>query len=100
MNVHYCFCTVLPFNHYIFIFLYLPYVGGEVSGEVTKPTYGCQVTIHSEQEKQIMKIYRREEKRERKRGKGTDESDSSDGVMPFDPREMRAQRYLIPKPFS
>ncbi|XP_039972901.1 activating signal cointegrator 1 complex subunit 3 [Xiphias gladius] len=60
--------------------------------EMTKPIYGCQVTIQSEQEKQMMKMYRREEKRERKRGKGTDDSDSSDAVMPFDPREMRAHR--------
>nr|XP_046256523.1 activating signal cointegrator 1 complex subunit 3 [Scatophagus argus] len=71
---------------------YQPEMGRKVSGEVTKPTYGCQVTIQSEQEKQMMKMYRREEKRERKRGKGTDDGDSSDAVMPFDPREMRAQR--------
>uniref|UniRef100_A0A4W6ERX7 Activating signal cointegrator 1 complex subunit 3 n=1 Tax=Lates calcarifer TaxID=8187 RepID=A0A4W6ERX7_LATCA len=60
--------------------------------EMTKPIYGCQVTIQSEQEKQMMKMYRREEKKERKRGKGTDDSDASDAVMTFDPREMRAQR--------
>ncbi|XP_044063670.1 activating signal cointegrator 1 complex subunit 3 [Siniperca chuatsi] len=71
---------------------YPPDVSRKVSGEVTKPTYGCQVTIQSEQEKQMMKMYRREEKRERKRGKGTDDSDSSDAVLTFDPREMRAQR--------
>ncbi|KAM8869339.1 activating signal cointegrator 1 complex subunit 3 isoform 2-T4 [Spinachia spinachia] len=63
-----------------------------VSGEVTKPTYGCQVTIQSEQEKLMMKMYRREEKRERKRGKGIEDSDSSDAVLTFDPREMRTQR--------
>uniref|UniRef100_A0A4W6ERU2 Activating signal cointegrator 1 complex subunit 3 n=1 Tax=Lates calcarifer TaxID=8187 RepID=A0A4W6ERU2_LATCA len=57
-----------------------------------EPIYGCQVTIQSEQEKQMMKMYRREEKKERKRGKGTDDSDASDAVMTFDPREMRAQR--------
>lgn len=45
----------------------------------------------------MMKMYRREEKRERKRGKGTDDNDSSDAVMPFDPREMRHQRYIIPR---
>ncbi|XP_056902456.1 activating signal cointegrator 1 complex subunit 3 isoform X2 [Takifugu flavidus] len=56
------------------------------------PTYGCQVTIQSEQEKQMMKIYRREEKKERKKGKGAEESDSSEAVMAFDPREMRALR--------
>uniref|UniRef100_A0A8C4NRA2 Activating signal cointegrator 1 complex subunit 3 n=1 Tax=Dicentrarchus labrax TaxID=13489 RepID=A0A8C4NRA2_DICLA len=71
---------------------YPPDVSRKVGGEVSKPTYGCQVTIHSEQEKQMMKMYRRGEKRERKRGKGTDDSDSSDAVMPFDPKEMRAQR--------
>uniref|UniRef100_A0A8C9Y3Z0 Activating signal cointegrator 1 complex subunit 3 n=1 Tax=Sander lucioperca TaxID=283035 RepID=A0A8C9Y3Z0_SANLU len=64
----------------------------KASGEVTKPTYGCQVTIQSEQEKQMMKLYRREEKRERKRGKGIDDSDSSDAALTFDPREMRIQR--------
>lgn len=63
-----------------------------VGGEVTKPTYGCQVTIQSEQEKQMMKMYRREEKRERKRGKGMDDGDCSDAALNFDPREMRTQR--------
>ncbi|KAM9353179.1 activating signal cointegrator 1 complex subunit 3 [Symphorus nematophorus] len=70
---------------------YPPDVSRKVGGEV-KPAYGCQVTIQSEQEKQMMKMYRREEKRERKRGKGTDESDLSDAFVSFDPREMRAQR--------
>uniref|UniRef100_A0A3Q3RSP6 Activating signal cointegrator 1 complex subunit 3 n=1 Tax=Mastacembelus armatus TaxID=205130 RepID=A0A3Q3RSP6_9TELE len=64
----------------------------KVSGEMTKPTYGCQVTIQSEQEKQMMKMYRREEKRERKRGKGTDDCDSSDAALAFVPKEMRAHR--------
>ncbi|XP_019946883.1 activating signal cointegrator 1 complex subunit 3 [Paralichthys olivaceus] len=60
--------------------------------EMSKPIYGCQVTIQSEQEKQMMKMYRREEKKERKRGKGTDDGDISDAFMTFDPREMRAHR--------
>uniref|UniRef100_A0A3P9B0X6 Activating signal cointegrator 1 complex subunit 3 n=1 Tax=Maylandia zebra TaxID=106582 RepID=A0A3P9B0X6_9CICH len=64
----------------------------KVSAEVTKPTYGCQVTIQSEQEKQMLKMYRREEKKERKRFKGGDEGDSTDALLTFDPREMRAQR--------
>lgn len=63
-----------------------------MSAEGSKPTYGCQVIIQSEQEKQLMKTFRREEKRERKRGKGADDMDSSDAMMNFDPREMRAQR--------
>lgn len=84
----------------MFVLVFPPDVGRKVSGEVAKPAYGCQVTIHSEQEKQMMKMYRREEKRERKRGKGIDDGESSDAVMPFDPREMRAQRYIIsPKTF-
>uniref|UniRef100_A0A7N5ZVM2 Activating signal cointegrator 1 complex subunit 3 n=1 Tax=Anabas testudineus TaxID=64144 RepID=A0A7N5ZVM2_ANATE len=71
---------------------YPPDMMKKISSEMTKPTYGCQVTIQSEQEKQMMKMYRREEKREKKRGKGTDDGDSSDAVMAFDPREMRAHR--------
>lgn len=65
----------------------------KVSGEGSMPTYGCQVTIQSEQEKQLMKTYRREEKRERKRGKGIDDIESIDSTITFDPREMRVQRY-------
>ncbi|KAM9426396.1 activating signal cointegrator 1 complex subunit 3 [Pholidichthys leucotaenia] len=67
-------------------------VSRRVGSEMTKPSYGCQVTIQSEQEKQMMKMFRREEKKERKRGKGCDDTDSSDAMMSFDPREMRAQR--------
>ncbi|XP_068188978.1 activating signal cointegrator 1 complex subunit 3 isoform X2 [Antennarius striatus] len=69
-------------------------IARKVTGDITKPTFGCQVTIYSEQEKQVMKMYRREEKRERKRVKGADDGDSSDALMTFDPREMRAQREL------
>uniref|UniRef100_A0AAQ5X6T8 Activating signal cointegrator 1 complex subunit 3 n=1 Tax=Amphiprion ocellaris TaxID=80972 RepID=A0AAQ5X6T8_AMPOC len=64
----------------------------KISGEVTKPAYGCQVTVLSEQEKQMIKMYRREEKKEKKRAKGTDDADSSEAVLTFDPREMRTQR--------
>ncbi|XP_061675544.1 activating signal cointegrator 1 complex subunit 3 isoform X3 [Syngnathoides biaculeatus] len=64
----------------------------KLSDEVTRPAYGCQVTIHSEQERHLMKIFRREEKRERKRGKGTDDVECSDAILNFDPKEMRTQR--------
>lgn len=64
----------------------------KASAEVAKPAYGCQVTIQSELEKQMMKLHRREEKKERKKGKGADEGDASDAVLNFDPREMRALR--------
>lgn len=74
-----------------------PDVSRKVSGEMTKPAYGCQVIIQSEKEKQMMKIYRREEKKEKKRTKGSDDGDFSEAVMTFDPKEMRAQRYITSK---
>ncbi|XP_032413978.1 activating signal cointegrator 1 complex subunit 3 isoform X1 [Xiphophorus hellerii] len=74
---------------------YLPDVSRKVSGEMTKPAYGCQVIIQSEKEKQMMKIYRREEKKEKKRAKGSDDGDFSEAVMTFDPKEMRAQREHV-----
>uniref|UniRef100_A0A8B9HG16 Activating signal cointegrator 1 complex subunit 3 n=1 Tax=Astyanax mexicanus TaxID=7994 RepID=A0A8B9HG16_ASTMX len=57
-----------------------------------KPTYGCQVTIQSEQEKQMMKFYRREEKRERKRERRGDDGETSEATFHFDPKELRLQR--------
>ncbi|XP_077455363.1 activating signal cointegrator 1 complex subunit 3 isoform X2 [Stigmatopora argus] len=64
----------------------------KVSDEVTRPTYGCQVIIHSEQERHLMKIFRKEEKRDRKRGKGIEDVECSEEPMHFDPKEMRVQR--------
>ncbi|XP_053736130.1 activating signal cointegrator 1 complex subunit 3 isoform X1 [Synchiropus splendidus] len=69
-----------------------PSDGGRKVGEMSKPAFGCQVTILSEQEKQLLKMYRREEKREKKKGKGADEIDAAEGLLVFDPREMRTQR--------
>ncbi|KAF7253723.1 Activating signal cointegrator 1 complex subunit 3 [Varanus komodoensis] len=65
-----------------------------LAGENAKPNYGCQVTIQSEQEKQLMKLYRREEKRSARREKRTgDDGDVFvDGGMCFDPKELRIQR--------
>lgn len=83
------------FTQHMVIVLSLLSALREASGEMTKPAYGCQVTIQSEQEKQMLKMYRREEKRERKRGKGTDD-DATDAGLTFDPREMRLQRYIVP----
>lgn len=71
----------------------------KASGDVAKPTYGCQVTIQSEQEKQMMKMQRREEKKDRKKGKGAEEGDSSDAALAFDPREMRALRCVVLQTF-
>ncbi|XP_049753918.1 activating signal cointegrator 1 complex subunit 3 isoform X2 [Elephas maximus indicus] len=65
-----------------------------ILGENARPSYGCQVTIHSEQEKQLMKQYRREEKRIARREKkfGEDGEVSGEAIMYFDPKEMRIQR--------
>ncbi|NXH40384.1 ASCC3 protein, partial [Dicaeum eximium] len=65
-------------------------------GENTKPNYGCQVTIQSEQEKLLMKQYRREEKRNARKEKqaGEDGEGSGEGQMCFDPKELRMQREL------
>ncbi|XP_045068949.1 activating signal cointegrator 1 complex subunit 3 [Coregonus clupeaformis] len=63
--------------------------GGEGS---SKPTYGCQVSIQSGKEKEMMKIHRREEKRERKRGERRWDDTESSSDLYFDPKEMRAQR--------
>ncbi|XP_041708650.2 activating signal cointegrator 1 complex subunit 3 [Coregonus clupeaformis] len=63
--------------------------GGEGS---SKPTYGCQVTIQSGKEKEMMKLHRREEKRERKRGERRWDDTESSSDLYFDPKEMRAQR--------
>ncbi|KAM8954511.1 activating signal cointegrator 1 complex subunit 3 isoform 1-T1 [Pelodytes ibericus] len=59
-----------------------------------KPNYGCQVTVQSEQEKQLMKQYRREEKRNAKREKrvGDDGEILGEGSMCFDPKELRMHR--------
>ncbi|XP_053237514.1 activating signal cointegrator 1 complex subunit 3 isoform X1 [Podarcis raffonei] len=66
----------------------------KLAGENTKPNYGCQVTIQSEQEKQLMKLCRREEKRNARREKRTGEDGDVfvDGGMCFDPKELRSQR--------
>lgn len=63
-------------------------------GENAKPNYGCQVTIQSEQEKLLMKQYRREEKRNARKEKQAVEDGevSGEGLMSFDPKELRMQR--------
>ncbi|KAM9636550.1 activating signal cointegrator 1 complex subunit 3 isoform 2-T3 [Morphnus guianensis] len=65
-------------------------------GENIKPNYGCQVTIQSEQERLLMKQYRREEKRNARKEKqaGEDGEVSGEGLMCFDPKELRMQREL------
>ncbi|KAM3931944.1 activating signal cointegrator 1 complex subunit 3 [Leptodactylus fuscus] len=64
------------------------------SPDAAKPNYGCQVIVQSEQEKILMKQYRREEKRNAKREKrvGEDGEISGEGLIGFDPKELRMQR--------
>uniref|UniRef100_A0A8C0GE26 Activating signal cointegrator 1 complex subunit 3 n=1 Tax=Chelonoidis abingdonii TaxID=106734 RepID=A0A8C0GE26_CHEAB len=66
----------------------------KLAGDNTKPNYGCQVTIQSEQEKLLMKQYRREEKRIARREKraGEDGESFGEGLICFDPKELRMQR--------
>lgn len=64
----------------------------KILGENAKPNYGCQVTIHSEQEKQLIKQYRREEKRIARREKKAGEDEVLEGPMCFDPKELRMHR--------
>ncbi len=86
---------LLLLQHYCPVIFIFVEIVGQIKGmrdESTKPTYGCQVTIHSEQEKQMLKIYRKEEKRERKREKRGDEGDTWENSFNFDPKELRLQR--------
>ena len=78
----------------LYIFNYFTDSCKKILGENSKPNYGCQVTIQSEQEKQLMKQYRREEKRIARREKkaGEDGEVSGEGVLPFDPKELRIPR--------
>ncbi len=87
---------LLLLQHYCPVIFIFVEIVGQIKGmrdESTKPTYGCQVTIHSEQEKQMLKIYRKEEKRERKREKRGDEGDTWENSFNFDPKELRLQRW-------
>lgn len=61
--------------------------------EETRPTYGCQVTVQSEDERQLQKQIRREEKRQNKKdGKKMEAVDLK--AMVFDPQEMRLMREV------
>lgn len=61
-------------------------------GGNSQPIYGCQITVHSEQEKQLLKLCRKEEKRLAKREKKDEGEFSGDALQCFDPKELRLQR--------
>uniref|UniRef100_A0A4W3HS74 Activating signal cointegrator 1 complex subunit 3 n=1 Tax=Callorhinchus milii TaxID=7868 RepID=A0A4W3HS74_CALMI len=61
-------------------------------GGNAQPVYGCQVTVHSEQEKQLLKQYRREEKRHARRERKEEGEFSGEAFQLFDPKDLRLQR--------
>ncbi|KAK2190751.1 hypothetical protein NP493_71g05055 [Ridgeia piscesae] len=58
--------------------------------EATRPNYGCQVTVQSEEEKLYQRMKRREEKKIGKKG-GQEQPDFIQSLN-FDPQLLRAQR--------
>ncbi|CAG5136749.1 unnamed protein product, partial [Candidula unifasciata] len=60
--------------------------------ENERPTYGCQVTVQSAEEKFISKQIRKEEKRSKKDRKFTSEEEEIAGVLNLTPEELRATR--------
>lgn len=55
-----------------------------------RPAYGCQVTVHSKQEKALQKMIRKEERREERRAKR--EGGNADMSLFMSREEMRMQR--------
>ncbi|ESO93256.1 hypothetical protein LOTGIDRAFT_189896 [Lottia gigantea] len=55
-----------------------------------RPLHGCQITVQSEEEKRLAKLYRKEEKKMSKRG--GKKSDDHTGEKKFDPKELKLQR--------
>ncbi len=69
---------LLLLQHYCPVIFIFVEIAGQIKGmrdESTKPTYGCQVTIHSEQEKQMLKIYRK-----KRRGRGNVRNEEMKGI--------------------
>ena len=68
---------------------------GSSSRQPARPTIGSQVVIQSEQEKQLKKIHRREDRRlARQQAKGEGPQQSEDHLMDFDPEYLRKVRYV------
>lgn len=60
------------------------------SREPTRPVYGCQVTVQTESEKKLSKLYRKEEKKLSKKLEGDQEQNNKAGG--FDAQVWRAER--------
>jgi len=65
-----------------------------------QPTYGCQVTIQSKQEKQLQKMFHKEDKKMMKKDKGAKNIDDIDkesylAAKGFVPELMRQERCVV-----
>lgn len=58
---------------------------------MTRPVYGCQVTVQTEDERRLQQLIRRDEKKQARRKEGDVEVGESK-ALPFDPSELRARR--------
>ena len=58
-----------------------------------KPTIGSQVVIQSEQEKQLKKIFRKEDRRLARQQAKEGQQQTEDHLRNFDPTEMKRIRY-------
>ena len=71
--------------------------------QAKQPTYGCQVTIVSEQERQLQKMFHKEDKkmmRREKGGKYLQEDVDKEAYLAskgFVPETMRQERYIVSK---
>lgn len=71
--------------------------------QTKQPTYGCQVTIVSEQERQLQKMFHKEDKKMMRREKGGKHlQEDMDKEMylaskGFVPDTMRQERYMVSK---
>ena len=68
-----------------------------MGGQGGRPAYGSQVVIQSEQEKQLKKFFRKEEKRMAKQVKdmaATEDHATQLKRMGYNPIEMRKERYV------
>ena len=67
-----------------------------MGGQSGRPAYGSQVVIQSEQEKQLKKFFRKEEKRMAKQVRDmapTEDHAAQLKRMGYDPVEMKKERY-------
>lgn len=78
---------------------------GKMGHRVTKavpkqPNYGCQVTIQSQQERQLQKMFHKEDKKMMKKDKGAKYIDDLDkesylAAKGFVPELMRQERCIV-----